>query len=360
MAPIVEGRIKVRLLWFDSLGAKSSCILIETPDLRLLVDPGVAAMQPGYPLPETEKVRLEKKAFRAIVKAARRADHIFISHYHNDHHISPLESPDLYRGKVVWVKDPNQWINQSQWDRSRDFAERLYETVSGSTTNTLTTKPKKSKFPDPLDDLPLAKSKDYGSYQSRKLELLDKGRRWFNKMARVWATEPWVCEFESGHTKLRFADGKSFTIGNTAVRFTKPFFHGIEYDRVGWVIGLTLEHEGVKVLYTSDVQGPSIEDYAYWIISETPDIAVIDGPATYLFGYMVNRINLQRAIDNAIAIIRNSRAKVIIYDHHLPRDRLYRKRLQAVYDTATECHKVFVTAAEWLGKEPLILTLSEK
>ncbi|MEE8299774.1 MAG: hypothetical protein V3R28_00540 [Desulfatiglandales bacterium] len=40
-----------------------------------------------------------------------------------------------------------------------------------------------------------------------------------------------------------------------------------------------------------------IEDYAQWIIKENPDILILDGPPGYLFGYMVNRINLQRAID---------------------------------------------------------------
>ena len=40
-----------------------------------------------------------------------------------------------------------------------------------------------------------------------------------------------------------------------------------------------------------------IEDYAQWIIDENPDILILDGPPTCLFGYMVIRNNLQRAID---------------------------------------------------------------
>ena len=32
------GSIRVRLVWFDSLGAKSSCLLVKTPDVRVLVD----------------------------------------------------------------------------------------------------------------------------------------------------------------------------------------------------------------------------------------------------------------------------------------------------------------------------------
>jgi predicted metallo-beta-lactamase superfamily hydrolase len=46
---IRTGKIKTRLIWFDSLGAKSSSVLIETPDLKLLIDPGASGMQPSYP-----------------------------------------------------------------------------------------------------------------------------------------------------------------------------------------------------------------------------------------------------------------------------------------------------------------------
>ena len=38
--PITIGKIRVHLVWFDSMGAKSSCLLIETPDVKILVDPG--------------------------------------------------------------------------------------------------------------------------------------------------------------------------------------------------------------------------------------------------------------------------------------------------------------------------------
>lgn len=42
--PITIGKINVHLVWFDSMGAKSSCLLIETPDVKILVDPGAAEM----------------------------------------------------------------------------------------------------------------------------------------------------------------------------------------------------------------------------------------------------------------------------------------------------------------------------
>lgn len=123
---------------------------------------------------------------------------------------------------------------------------------------------------------------------------------------------------------------------------------------------MVLEHKGKKVLYSSDLQGPVIEDYADWIIKENPDVLVLDGPATYLLGYMLNQINLRRVIANMSTILRSLAPQMIIYDHHLLRDTLYRERLAEVYETAKQEGRNFITGAEWFGEKPLILKLARK
>ena len=215
----------------------------------------------------------------------------------------------------------------------------------------------KTEIEDPLSYLPLARSIDYGDYQERKDELLAKGREWFKGAVDLWVKSEWVSEFSSDNTKVLFADGKTFGIGSTDPKFTKPLFHGIEYDRVGWVIGLVVECGGVKFLYTSDIQGPVLEDYAKWVIKEKPEILIMDGPPTYLFGYMVNRINLKRAIVNAKLIIQETSPEVLIYDYHLLRDIRYRERIGEIYEAAEKGGRKVITAAEWFGKKPLILRL---
>lgn len=359
--PIVTGEIKAYLVWFDSYGAKSSCVLIETPDLHLLIDPGVSALQPSYPLPNEDKEELRKIALETIIRFSRQADTVFISHYHYDHHMSPLKAGEIYKGKRIWIKDPNCWINQSQWERARVFIGRLYETSGGVDLKNICTQPlSKIKFDDPTEYLPLAMAKDYGDYQQRKNQLLDKGRAWFEKLASRWQTEDWISEVRLKNMGIRICDGRSFKKASTLVRFTEPMFHGIEFDRVGWVVGVTVEHKGRKVMYTSDLQGPSIEDYAQGIIKENPDILILDGPPTYLFGFMVNRINLQRAIDNICAILRGTTAKVIIYDHHLLRDARYKERLASAYIMAGKHKMTLLTAAEWMGYNPLIVQITQK
>ncbi len=357
--PVNLGDMEVNLLWFDSLGAKSSSFLVETPDISLLVDPGVAVMQPTYPLSEREKVELADEGFQRIEEAAERADAVFISHYHYDHHTLPSGAEGIYRGKRLWIKDPNQWINGSQWERSKLFLEELYAIFRGGDLEDILIPPQRAEYHPPLDELPIVKGKRWGDYQQRKEELLEKGRRWFKNQSKKWKENFWVKEFKAGGVEVRFADGQSFTQGRTRIRFTRPLFHGIEYARLGWVIALVVEYGGHKLLYTSDLQGPQVEDYASWIIEEDPEFLIVDGPTTYLLGYLLNQINLGRSINNMCRIIRESSAKLILYDHHNLREAKYRDRLKGVYRTAEREGKNLFTAAEWFGQKPLILRISQ-
>lgn len=352
----LEDRNAVRPVWFDSLGAKSSCTLIRTPDIALLVDPGAAEMQPSYPLPQGRKKELRAEAVSAIVDAAKKADTVFISHYHYDHHLLRKEAPELYAGKRLWINDPNKWICRSQWERARKFLGQLAgaREIRGLSTG----KGQRVMMApeDPLDKLPLAASKDYGDYAQRKKELIRKGQLRFEQLVDFWSGNPAVSQGKLADVDFSFADGKRTRVGETLLRFTKPMFHGLEYTALGWVIGLAVEYQGAKVLYTSDLQGPTIEDYAQWIIEEDPTILIVDGPPTYMFGFMVNRINLDRCIENMCRIIRYTSAQTIIYDHHLLRERKFKERTGRVWDVAENEGKRLVTAAEQWGKEPLILS----
>ncbi|OYD16201.1 hypothetical protein CH333_04000 [candidate division WOR-3 bacterium JGI_Cruoil_03_44_89] len=348
---IILNEIKIKPIFFDSMGAKCSSVLIETPDIRILVDPGAAGMQRSYPLPPEEKERLRLEALKRIGVASESCDFIFISHYHYDHHTLPSNIPEgvanFYMNKTIWAKDPNRYINHSQWRRARKFFEEL----GGEG---IYIKPGEVYYKPIEEELPFALSRDYGDYTQRKRELLKKGEMWFKKLLTVWQTESWVKEFSTPDCTVEFIDGREYNFGSTKIRFTEPLFHGIEYDRVGWVVSLVVERNGKKFIYSSDLQGPQIEDYAEWIIDENPDAMVLDGPATYLFGYMMNRINLNRAIDNIMEILKRTKTNPIIYDHHLLRERRYKERLSRVYE---EGKSRVLTAAELLGKEPLILTM---
>ena len=164
-------------------------------------------------------------------------------------------------------------------------------------------------------------------------------------------------EIKSDKITVIFPEERTFTFGDTKLRFSKPLFHGIEYAGVGWVFATIVEYKDKKIFHSSDVSGPMIEDYADLIIKENPSILFLDGPTTYLFGYILNRINLERTIDNTVRIIKEIDADVIIYDHHLTRENKFRERTKRIWDTAVKTNKKVVTAAEYLGEKTVVEVL---
>jgi|Deesub1362A_J573_1020465.scaffolds.fasta_scaffold08167_4 hypothetical protein len=339
-------------VWFDSFGAKSSCILIRTADVSILIDPGAAIMQPSFPASFAKKVYWLEKAKAAIRKAGRKATVTVVTHYHYDHF---TRAPEFYKGKTLLAKTPNEYINDSQRKRAETFFQSLWKFFENKELEGLLEKSTVKAYPNPLESLKDSMKVDFGGYAERRRELLNKGLEWFKRRVKNWNSWRKIPELESEKLTIRFADGKKFNFGKTLVKFTKPLFHGIEFSRVGWVISVTIEHKGKKLLYSSDLNGPIIEDYASWIIRENPDILVLDGPMTYMFGYLLNRTNLNRVIKNVCRIINETDTQLIIFDHHLPREPKFKQRLSKVYELAKETDKRILTAAEYLNKKPKVL-----
>lgn len=346
--------MRFRLVWFDSLGAKSTSTLVETPDTTVLIDPGAAEMQPGFPASKALKRVWLREARRSIVEASREAELIVISHYHYDHFTDFDER--LYRGKLILAKNPNEYINDSQRLRAEKFYDNLSKTFGKTPLSSLLRPPENTRvYQDPMKSIPLASSKDYGEYSARKRELLEKGRKWFEERVKRWRKAPFIPELSFKECAVRFVDGKIMKFGETEIRFTEPMFHGIEYARVGWVIGTVITSEDHKLIHTSDLEGPVIEDQAQWIIEENPDILIVDGPSTYLIPYMLNMINLRRAVENMCRIVEEVDAELIIYDHHLVREPRFRERVKEVYEVAERRERRVLTAAEYLGRTPVVL-----
>ena len=341
-------------IWFDSLGAKSMCTLVKTSDVSVIIDPGVAVMQPRFPASLEQKLRWMYEAKSTIKAACKDADLIVVSHYHHDHYMNFDEG--IYDGKLVLAKDPNRYINDSQRLRAEKLYGEFTEHLLGRRLEELERCRKAERFPDPMDSLPKARSMSYGEYTKRKTKLIEKGRKWFLKRVERWNSWKLIPELKSENCKVLFSDGRAYTFGGTKLRFSRPLFHGIEYARVGWVIATTIVKGEEKLIHTSDLEGPVIEDQAEWIIEENPDVLILDGPSTYLIPYMLNLINLRRAVKNLCRILEEAEnLKLVIYDHHLLRDRRFKDRVREVYQKALEVGVEVTTAAEYLGEEPAIL-----
>ncbi|MCD6488346.1 MAG: MBL fold metallo-hydrolase [Desulfurococcales archaeon] len=352
---ISVGDVDVEIVWFDSMGAKSSSILVKTPSVSILVDPGIAVMHPSFPASYEDKIRWFNEGYRRILTAAKEADVITLTHYHYDHFID--FEPRVYIGKTILAKNPNKYINDSQRKRALSFYKNLLEHLGYNLETYLSSPQDTLEIPDPLKHIPKAMAKDYGDYSSRKKELIKKGLKWFWGRVEKWRRYPIIPELRLGKTRIFYADNKCFSFGRTRICFSRPLFHGIEFSRVGWILMVMIEYKGIKIMHTSDVNGPIIEDYVDYILSFKPDILFLDGPPTYLLGYTMNRINLGRAINNGLAIIDGLTDKkpYIIYDHHVVREKNFIERTKPVWRKSAELGVFFKPASNICGYDPVVL-----
>ncbi len=298
------------------MGAKSSSVFVETKDTSILIDPGVSVMHPGFPASDENKKMWWKMGMERVKSALSRAKVVIITHYHYDHYTKDVK---LYDGKVLLVKNPNSFINLSQRKRAFSLLDSIFKELLGGSM-----------------DVYLEGSKEVQKDTRTRLS---------------WKTVP---EVDSKKIRIFYGDGRIFQFGGTVVRFSRPFFHGVENSRLGWVVSVIVEEGGKKLLYSSDLNGPIVEEYADFIIEENPDVLILDGPPTYLLGYMMSKKNLKRAVSNAERIVEKTRASLIIYDHHLVREPRFRERTKSVWERGKSVGKLVVTASEYFGERPKV------
>ncbi|MEE8638401.1 MAG: hypothetical protein V3T21_05085 [Candidatus Margulisiibacteriota bacterium] len=267
--------MKIVPLSFDSLGTRSMATYVETKDVKVLIDPGVALApnRNGRP-PHPIEIDLMMKKWDEIKSYAKKADVLIVTHYHYDHH-NP-EEPEIYKGKTVYLKHALQKINASQKKRASYFLKKL-------------------------GDLPKA---------------------------------------------IEYSDGREFNFGKTIIRFSKAVPHGWD-EKLGCVTEVLIDDGKQKFIHTSDVEGATVISQQNFIIQNDPDICLIDGPMTYIFGMHT------KSLDKIINGTR--RMKTLIVDHHYLRDLKWRDKLVEVYKAAQKRKVKLVCVAEFLGKKENLL-----
>ena len=163
-----EMNMKLIPIWSDSLGAKSFSFYMETDKHKIFIDPGVAIMQSSYPANRDLLAEWYDKAYKKIRKYLSESDIVIITHYHYDHYLSEREDMRLYKDKRLLIKDPNKYINDSQWKRSREFLQYYIEDILNKKLEEYTIKPEKREYHDYVEDYRIALSKDFGDYSERR------------------------------------------------------------------------------------------------------------------------------------------------------------------------------------------------
>jgi len=115
--------VEVRLIGFDSIGVRSMASAIYTDDISIFIDPAVSLAPWRFSLrPHPRELQQLEFVASEIYEAAKDVDIIILTHYHYDHHDPGKHVPiDIYKGKTVILKDPQNNINVSQRIRASRF-----------------------------------------------------------------------------------------------------------------------------------------------------------------------------------------------------------------------------------------------
>lgn len=289
-------KIGVLPVSFESLGVRSMCTMIETPDLNILVDPGVSLGPRWGLLPHPTEYMALKKAREQIVNLAKKADVITISHYHHDHY-----SPAWKQIETVWT-----------WS-GREVAREIFE------GRRVLAKDVRSKI----------------NYSQRR-------RGWYFQDT----VDRWV-------ESLEVADGQTFQMGSTCLSFSQPVTHGEEGSALGYVLMLCVEYEDERAMHCSDIQGPSSKAVLDSILHFSPDLAVIGGPPFYLSGFRVSETLITSSLRNTEKVI--ERIPCVIYDHHPLRSEDCFQKMSQLRQTAKKSGHGIFTAAEFSGLDNNLL-----
>lgn len=244
---------------FESMGVRSMATFVET-DQRILIDPGtsIAPKRFGFPPWKDEFDALHETRAR-VQEYAAKANILTISHYHHDH-FTPFSL-----GRYL--------------DSSPRYAEEMYQN-------------KKLFIKNPTEKI--------NKNQQSRAKLLLKNLK------------------HLGTRDIHYADGNSFQVGDTLLKFSDPLPHGGEGSSLGFVITTTIEWEDEKIMHASDVQGPIYEGAKNLILSEKPDTLILSGPPIYLEGFALEKEDIIRAQKNLIEI--SQKIPKVVVDHHLLRD----------------------------------------
>jgi predicted metallo-beta-lactamase superfamily hydrolase len=294
-------KIKVTPLAAESFGVRSMCTLVETHDVTVLLDAGVSLCPyrfslPPHPIEFQTIARLRKR----IAEASDRAEVVTISHYHFDHHTPSYED---------WV------VN---WTEANETARQIYQ-----------------------DKTVLMKN------PKEKINASQRQRAWlFQKTGGKYAK------------KLEAADGKTFTYGQTVLRFSEPVAHGSEDSMLGWVTMAVVEHEGERFMFAPDVQGPMSSHTLELILKTEPTVIMLGGPPFYLGGFRVEEALLEQGLRNLERIVRT--VPLVIMEHHALRDESWKEKIGGVYMQASRAGHSVMTAAEYLGNKNVFLESKRK
>jgi len=286
------GDIEINPLAAESLGTRSLCTRVVTPDVSILFDPS-AALAKRYNLePHPDEYIALRNSLDLIFEAANRSEVLSISHYHFDHlrpgfdnttyNLSKRnERSEMFSEKIVLTKDNRENINPSQRRRGFYFEKDVKDVVE----------------------------------------------------------------------KIEWADDRYFKFGDTKITYSPPLPHGPSNSRLGFVLATLVEYGGDRFLFAPDVQGPIVQDTLQYFLQLAPDLLIVGGPPIYLSRFT----DEERETALKSLIVLASSVPTLVVDHHLMRSRKWEDWMSPVFKAAEKAGNQLMTMAELANKKNLFL-----
>ncbi|HME52726.1 MAG TPA: hypothetical protein VKM55_10950 [Candidatus Lokiarchaeia archaeon] len=295
-------KISIEIIGAESLGVRSMCCLVKTPDDAFLLDPGCAlGPRKGHEIPHPAEYKKLNQITESILAKAKDCKTLFISHFHHDHfkprlidetyiHSSPQIIKGLYTGKIIYLKSQKQHIGQNQRSRGKYFKQSVSKLVMG----------------------------------------------------------------------LHDADFQRFTFGETIVDFSYPVPHGEGGTKLGHIIMARFTHGNEHFVYAPDVQGPVVQETMKFILDTNVDAIFLGGPPFYL---KTSLANFPFDVAEQFVVKLHERIPLVVIDHHCCRDReQYNDFIQTIHDRANldgmASDHVITCAADFMGEQPAFLESS--
>jgi predicted metallo-beta-lactamase superfamily hydrolase len=279
----------------ESLGVRSLCVFVETPDVKILLDAGVSLGQRFGLTPHPEEYNALLESREKIRRYAAQADVVTISHYHFDHYTatwsnleakwswsSKSEAAQIYRGKTVYAKDYRSHINSSQ--RQRGYI--------------------------------------------------------FNKIA-------------SDFTSIIYSDSQTYLKDGTEITFTEPLPHGEENSQLGYITAVEITSDNDTLAFYPDVQGPISEYSLNRLLAKNPSTIIIGGPPLYLSGWRIDEKTLAQGLNHLQIIV--EKTPLTLLDHHILRNEKGLEETHRLAETAETNGNRLRTFAEYLGLDNQLL-----
>lgn len=145
--------------------------------------------------------------------------------------------------------------------------------------------------------------------------------------------------------EILLADGQRFRFGRTEILFSPPVRHGPGH-RLGTVLQVAVLHGRDRFVFTSDIQGPCLEEHMVFLREIRPTALYVDGPPTYLDGFPTWA--LEATLESLSWILTHLPVRLLLLDHHSLRRPDWRRFYERGLGQQAQR---LISAAQFLGVE---------